>query len=169
MESHYPFILDIRHQNYRNTSEISSVLSIRYQRKVKKIKTWSERVTVMLVTLWRWPIWNVGGRIIIFAIFSLCWWFFQSWIGHQYFKLVTNTFGLRHPSPTSTWPTKSKGFQSIFSTVTEYHLIQQLVIRFYVATVSMWIGQLKWGSQRVNLKYKSCIRNLFITKWHWLI
>ena len=27
-----------------------------------------------------------------------------SWIGHQVLKLVTNTFGLQHPSPTSSQP-----------------------------------------------------------------
>ena len=63
---------------------------------------------VMLVTLWWWLISDVGGRIIMLAIFSLYWWFSQrinrssaSWIGHQYLKFVTNTFGLQHPSPTS--------------------------------------------------------------------
>ena len=28
----------------------------------------------------------------------------KSWIGHQHLKLVTNTFGRQHPSPTSMWP-----------------------------------------------------------------
>ena len=35
-------------------------------------------LTVMLVTsLCWWPILDVGGRIIMLASFSLCWWFFQ--------------------------------------------------------------------------------------------
>ena len=63
---------------------------------------------VMLVTLWWWPIWDVGDRIIMLVIFSLCWCFSNvlnrsptSWIGHQHLKLVTNSIGLQHPSPTS--------------------------------------------------------------------
>ena len=48
-----------------------------------------------------------------------CWWqnygdFFNvinrsptSWISHQNLKLVTNTFGLQHPSPTSMYPSWS--------------------------------------------------------------
>jgi len=58
---------------------------------------------VMLVTLWWWPIWDVGGRIIMLTTFFR-WWFFQfiksvtidsptSWIGHQHLKFVTN---IRH-------------------------------------------------------------------------
>ena len=53
---------------------------------------------------WQWCLWHryVGDRFEILVtesicslFFSLCWWFFQ------YIKSVTNTFGLRHPSPTS--------------------------------------------------------------------
>ena len=58
--------------------------------------------------------------VTVMLMTSLCWWlyvgdFFRyggdffnvlnrsptSWIGHQHLKLVTNTFGLQHPSPTS--------------------------------------------------------------------
>jgi len=64
---------------------------------------------VMLVTLWWWLIWDVGGRIIMLATFfryvgdflNVLNWSSTSGIGHQHLKLVTNTFGLQHPSPTS--------------------------------------------------------------------
>ena len=37
------------------------------------------------------------------------------WISHQYLRLVTNTFGLRHPSPTSMWPMEfSEMFQNFW-------------------------------------------------------
>ena len=57
--------------------------------------------------------------IIMLVIVALCWWFFQfnrsptSWIRHQHLKLVTNTFGLQHPSPTSMSPIFFKCFYSV--------------------------------------------------------
>ena len=60
----------------------------------------------MLVTLRWWLISDVGGRNIMF--FRYVGDFLNvlnrsatTWIDHQHFKLVTNTFGLQHPSPTS--------------------------------------------------------------------
>ena len=47
---------------------------------------------VMLVILRWWLIWDVGGRIIMLATFSLCWWFSQC------IKSVTN---ILNRSPTS--------------------------------------------------------------------
>ena len=71
---------------------------------------------------WQWCWWHryVGDFTMVTDL--RCWWqnhfvgdFFRyigdflnvlnrsptSWIGHQHLKLVTNTFGLQHPSPTS--------------------------------------------------------------------
>ena len=71
---------------------------------------------------WQWCWWHryVGDFMMVTDL--RCWWqnhyvgdFFRyvgdflnvlnrsptSWIGHQHLKLVTNTFGLQHPSPTS--------------------------------------------------------------------
>ena len=87
-----------------------------------KLNRWSES------WLFKWPEaspisltcrWQL--LINTFCRWQWCWWhryvgdFFRyvgdflyvlnrsptSWIGHQHFKLVTNTFGLQHPSPTS--------------------------------------------------------------------
>ena len=50
----------------------------------------------MLVTLWWWLISDVDDRIIIYVFRYV-----GDFLGHQHLKLVTNTFGLQHPSPTS--------------------------------------------------------------------
>ena len=50
---------------------------------------------VMLVTLWWWLIWDVGDFLYVLNRSS------TFWIGHQHLKIVTNTFGLQHLSPTS--------------------------------------------------------------------
>ena len=73
----------------------------------------SNLVTVMLVTSLCWWLYD-GDWFQMLVAESLCWrpfssWSFlnvlnqspTSWIGHQHLKLVTNTFGLQHPSPTS--------------------------------------------------------------------
>ena len=68
----------------------------------------------MLVTSVCWWLYD-GDLFKMLVAESLCWWFSQciksvtnilnqsltSWIGHQHLKLVNNTFGLQHPSPTS--------------------------------------------------------------------
>ena len=64
---------------------------------------------VMLVTLWWWLISDVGWQNhYVGDFFRYVGDFFNvsnrsptSWIGHQHLKLVTNTFDLQHPSPTS--------------------------------------------------------------------
>ena len=59
----------------------------------------------MLVTLWCWLIWDVGDffRYLVdfLNVFNRS---STSWIGQQHLKLVTNTFGFQHPSPTSMLP-----------------------------------------------------------------
>ena len=59
-------------------------------------------VTVMLVASLCWWL-NGGDWFQMLVTGSLCWrlcslWW---WFGHQHLKLVTNTFGLQRPSPTS--------------------------------------------------------------------
>ena len=72
----------------------------------------------------KWTFWRNWKTFTLLVHFrwQWCWWqnhyvgdFFRyvgdfsnvsnrsptSWIGHQHLKLVTNTFGLQHPSPTS--------------------------------------------------------------------
>ena len=50
---------------------------------------------VMMVTLWRWTIWDAGDRINMLAIFSSCWWFF---------KRIKSVITILNWSPTSqTW------------------------------------------------------------------
>ena len=71
---------------------------------------------------WQWCWWHHYVGDFMMVTDWRCWWqnhyvgdFFRyvgdflnelnrspiSWIGHQHLKLVTNTFGLQHPSPTS--------------------------------------------------------------------
>ena len=58
---------------------------------------------VMLATsLCWWLISDVGGKIIMLATFFVMLVTFSVYkIGHQHLKIITNTFGLQHPSPTS--------------------------------------------------------------------
>ena len=74
------------------------------------------------VTGWQWCWWHRYVCDFMMVTDLRCWWqnhyvgdFFRyvgdflnvlnrsplSWIGHKHLKLVTNTFGLQHPSPTS--------------------------------------------------------------------
>ena len=69
---------------------------------------------VMLVTLWWWEIYEIGDRIIMMATFFIMLGIFSPWnqsrkseIGHQYPKVVINTFLLQHLSPTSMKPGSS--------------------------------------------------------------
>ena len=63
---------------------------------------------VMSVTLWWWQILDIGDRFnmlgtifVMLVILSVSNWSPRSKIGHQHLKVVTNTFRLQHPSPTS--------------------------------------------------------------------
>ena len=95
----------VNQQFYKNISSTTSVtniddVDIGYKYGVK----W---MTLMLVTLWWWLISGFGSRIIMLATFIVGDFLNlinrSSWglMTHQHLKLVTNTFGLQHPSPTS--------------------------------------------------------------------
>ena len=57
---------------------------------------------VMLVTLWWWLISDAGVFFLYVGDFlNVLNRSPKSWMGHQHLKLVTNPFGLQHPSPTS--------------------------------------------------------------------
>ena len=85
----------------------------------------SSRSTANGPNWWRWCWWHryVGDWFQMLVAESLCWRLFRyslviffvgdlsptSRIGHEHLKLVINTFGLRHPSPTSS-PLNDSGF-----------------------------------------------------------
>ena len=84
---------------------------------------------VMLVTLWWWLIWDVGGRIIMLATFFVV--FNRSltcWIGHQHPESITNISNLspthlvsnirhKHRCYRSKSPTKNSNFGKLFGWV----------------------------------------------------
>ena len=90
----------------------------------------SNLVTVMLVTSLCWWLYH-GDRFqmlvaewLCWRLFSICWLFLNvlnrsptSWFGHQHLKLVTNTSGLQHPSPTSMQPQSNDLSGTIFRSV----------------------------------------------------
>ena len=109
---------------------------------------------VMLVTLWWWLISDVGGRInsqmltfrYVADFLNVLNRSPRSWIGHQHPKVITNTFGLQHPSPTSMWPFVGVG----------YHDVDDLIM---VTVLASWWWQNDYISEFFNVvtsTFQSC-------------
>ena len=76
-------------------------------------------LTVMLVTTIYW-LFDDGERFKMLVTESICWWRFSLYyIGHKHLKLVTNTFRLQHPSPTS-MPPNLQTDETEFSNLREF-------------------------------------------------